>query len=321
MGTLTNELLGDPRFGRVVIITSVTTDNPALGTFDLAKADAVLALQYVGEDPPGGLSLADLAMEAGRGDFAGTFDLAMVDPYHTYDSSMQCLELALGMLRPSGVLLVHDCLPPLEYTAPEFITGNWCGTTFAAFRDLCTANGLCWFTVAADMGIGVAVKGTDPVDVRLPEDAWTQQTHEAYMQRYRADPCSLMQAVDGADARTALELALVGAQAAHVRVAFDGWEDLDERTHRSSDRSWQRLLHENQAMRDEVDHLTAQIRALESELDALQARNYDLQAQVTDLYAHITEMRRPTWQARALLRSAPKAARTRMERRWRPDRP
>ena len=217
LGTLTNELLGDPRFGKVAVITSATTGNPALATIDLARADSVLALQYVGEGQPGGVELADIGEEVEQDHLVGTFDLAMIDPFHTYGSSVECLALALDMLRPAGVLLVHDCVPPPEYTIPRSSPGNWCGTTFAAFRDLCTANELCWFTLGTDMGIGVAVKGTDPVERRVPDDAWTEQTHEEYLARYTTDPCAFMRTVDSGDARTAWSwLSLVRRSATSV---------------------------------------------------------------------------------------------------------
>ena len=256
LGTLTNELLSDPRFGKVAVVTSATTGNPALATIDLARADSVLALQYAGEGQPGGVELADIGEEVEQDHLVGTFDLAMIDPFHTYGSSLECLALALNMLRPAGVLLVHDCLPPPEYTNPALAPGNWCGTTFAAFRDLCTANGLCWFTVGTDFGIGVAVKGTDPIERRVPDDAWTEQTQEEYLTRYTTDPCAFMRAVDSGDARTALELALVGAQAGHLRMSFTGWPDLNERLHQSSDRSRQQVIDETRELRNEVDSLT-----------------------------------------------------------------
>jgi len=317
LGTLTNELLSDPRFGKLAIITSATTGNPALATIDLARADSTLALQYTDGGHQGAVTLKDIGEEVEQDHLLNTFDLAMIDPFHSYESSVECLVLAFNMLRPAGVLLVHDCLPPPEYTHPEFVEGNWCGTTFAAFRDLCTANGLSWFTVATDMGIGVAVKGPDPVERRAREGVWTEQTHDGYLARYMTEPCAFMQAVGGSDARTAVELALVGAQADHLRAPFAGWEHLIDRVHQSSDRSWQGLLEENRGLAAEVDSLTGRVRALGDDLEALDAQNRDLRAQVDQLNAHVVETQRPTWQARALLRSAPRAARTRIANRIR----
>ena len=100
-------------------------------------------------------------------------------------------------------------------------------------------------------------------------------------------------------------------------MSFTGWPDLSERIHESSDRSRQQVLDEARGLRDEVDSLTEQIRVLGDERDALDTLNRDLREQVADLHAHLAEMRRPTWQARALLKSAPRAVRTRLAQRVR----
>lgn len=317
LGTVANQLLSDSRFRTIAIITSPTTGNPALETIDLGLADSALVLQYAAEGPPGRLGLEDIGEAVERSHIAGTFDLAMIDPFHAQESSLECLALALNMLRPAGVLLVHDCLPPPEYTNPTFVPGNWCGTTFAAFRDLCVANGLSWFTLGTDFGIGVAVKGTDPVELRVPDDAWTEQTHEEYLARYTADPCAFMQAVGGGDARAAMDQALGGEAVCHLRMPFPGWPKLRELIQESSDRSRQRLIEDNRGLSYELDSLTEQVRVLEDNLDALTVQNRELGEQVAHLQAHLVEAGRPTWQARALLKSTPRAVRARLVQRVR----
>ncbi len=285
LGTVTNQLLSDSRFRTVVVITAATTGNPALGTLDLTRADRAVTLQYAGEGQPGGLRLEDISKQVKLSHLAGTFDVAMVDPHHTYESSLECLALALNMLRPSGVLLVHDCLPPPEYTSPTFTPGNWCGTTFAAFRDLCVANRLRWFTLGTDFGIGVAVKKGIPVERRVPGDAWTVQSHDEYLARYTTEPCAFMQVVGADDAHAALELALGDESVNQLRMPFPGWPDLRERLHESTDLTHQQLLEENHGLRERV----------------------------AVLQAHLIEAGRPTWQARALLKSTPRAIRARLE--------
>jgi SAM-dependent methyltransferase len=312
LGTVANQLLSDTRFRRVAVITTATTGNPALGTIDFTLADSALILQYAGEGQPGGFQLKDVGEEVTRPHLDGAFDLAMIDPFHTYGSSLECLEMAFGMLRPGGVLLVHDCLPPPEYTKPSFVPGNWCGTTFAAFRDLCVANGLGWFTLGTDFGIGVAVKPQVPVEPRGPDDAWTEHTHDEYVRRYSADPCAFMQAVDAADADAALDLTLGDEAVLHLLMPFPGWPDLRERLQESSDRSRQRLLEDTRGLRDELDSLAEHIRVLRNDLDATNVQNLDLRQQVALLQAHVVETGRPTWQAQALLKSTPRAVRARL---------
>src|SRR6266478_4187614 len=47
-----------------------------------------------------------------------TFGLIFVDPWHTHESSLRDIQLALTLLVPEGMLVVHDCYP----TTPELAT-------------------------------------------------------------------------------------------------------------------------------------------------------------------------------------------------------
>ena len=96
-----------------------------------------------------------------------TFDIALVDPYHTYDISLRDLRTAFRLVRPGGALVVHDCVPPEEAVAgPEFINSSWAGVTYRAFVDFCLGNpAFDYFTIDTDWGCGVIIKSTSPVRV------------------------------------------------------------------------------------------------------------------------------------------------------------
>lgn len=88
------------------------------------------------------------------------YDLIFVDPWHTYQASMEDLEGAWRLLRPGGFMVVHDCNPPDEKIAnPEFQKGDWCGETYRAYIDFLSFRTDAVFdTVDTDYGCGVVRK-------------------------------------------------------------------------------------------------------------------------------------------------------------------
>lgn len=85
------------------------------------------------------------------------FDVVFVDPYHTYAASLRDLVYGLQLVKPNGIVLVHDCFPPNEFSAsPSFISGEWCGLTFAAYLDIVLFNSeFQYFTIDSDYGCGI----------------------------------------------------------------------------------------------------------------------------------------------------------------------
>ncbi len=97
------------------------------------------------------------------------YDIILVDPYHTYRESLLDLRGAMCLLRPGGILVVHDCNPTdPKIASPNFVPGDWCGVTYQAFVDFvlgvrCAA----YCTVDDDYGCGVVFGA----GARVPE-AW-----------------------------------------------------------------------------------------------------------------------------------------------------
>jgi hypothetical protein len=85
------------------------------------------------------------------------YDVIFVDPFHEYLPSILDLRGAMCLLKPDGVLVVHDCCPPNAETAvPNPIRGNWCGVTYKAFIDFVLGSRIAGYvTVNADFGCGV----------------------------------------------------------------------------------------------------------------------------------------------------------------------
>jgi len=89
-----------------------------------------------------------------------SFDVCLVDSWHTYDHSLRDLKYAYELLTDGGALVVHDCLPPsLELASPDFKSGPWVGLSYKAYVDFVLENGLTdYFTVDTDYGCGIIYK-------------------------------------------------------------------------------------------------------------------------------------------------------------------
>jgi hypothetical protein len=115
-----------------------------------------LGTDYRSPDRDIGACLAQLAADG----FA--FDIALVDPWHEYETSWRDLNEAFRLLPEGGSLVVHDCLPPrAEIVAPYYREGlpEWCGVTYQAYVDFVHGrNDLVFYTVDCDYGCGVIRK-------------------------------------------------------------------------------------------------------------------------------------------------------------------
>src|ERR1043165_2010002 len=70
-----------------------------------------------------------------------SYDVVLVDSFHTYDASYRDLVDAVGIITEQGTVVVHDCYPPDEnLIAPEWVVGAWCGVSFIAFIDFLRNN-------------------------------------------------------------------------------------------------------------------------------------------------------------------------------------
>lgn len=88
---------------------------------------------------------------------ASRYDIILVDSFHSYENSLIDLHGATCLLRPGGILVVHDCNPRDPSTVGrDFHDGNWCGLTYQAFLDFVWSvrpSGYC--TVDTDFGCGI----------------------------------------------------------------------------------------------------------------------------------------------------------------------
>ncbi len=320
LGGLASRVIDEYQLRRIAVVTSHTTGNPALGTLDLSATELALVVQTPAPVPgmptgPTSLALAEFQPWHGR------VDLVILDPFHTYDASVDGILSAASLVRPGGLLLVHDCLPPPELISPEFMPGSWCGVTFAAFRDLCAGNGLAWFTVSNDFGIGAARVPAGGITAVPVDDAWTADNHPEYLRRYLDDPYAMMRAVAAHDAMSAIDALMRDQSVDPLLQTFAGWDPALVDIFDSADRTaagWRDTAHENEQLRQEAQRLAdldaEQRRDTAREMEQLRQQVQHLTGLNADQQAMLIETSRPTWQARAMVKSVPRAVRRRLRR-------
>ena len=98
------------------------------------------------------------------------YDVIFVDPWHGYAASLTDLHGAWWLLRPGGVMIVHDCDPEdASAASPEYRPGTWCGVTWRAFIDFVLAAapaGHC--VVDTDHGCGLVFTCPGTIPAGLP---------------------------------------------------------------------------------------------------------------------------------------------------------
>ena len=211
LDSLANALVRSHGLARVASLNTVSTGIATVPNLDLEQIEVYTSLKYVVADHAGQqrwaptATLDDVRRHIDRHRLGRSFDLAIVDPHHTYADSVEGLTVGFGLVRPGGLVLVHDCLPPSDMTSKSYVEGGWSGVTFAAMHDFCEAHGLQWCTVDADLGLGViSVPSDKAFDVEatvivLPDD----EQIESRRRRHACDAFAgmrVVQALDGVEA-------------------------------------------------------------------------------------------------------------------------
>lgn len=147
-------------------LLSPSTSSDITGRPELLRFSTTTTLMYASEMQRNDLPwtrclprLTELIAETRRsGDLRA--DLVFVDPWHTYDDSLESLLFAIDILQPGGHIVVHDCEAyEREWAAasPPALTSTWAGETWRAFVDLTgrLERDWRWWVVDADMGTAV----------------------------------------------------------------------------------------------------------------------------------------------------------------------
>lgn len=147
-----NKFDGASYYDDVVCADKTLAYLPEHSYLDAATTRRLLAIAATA-DLDAILPLPDLlARFAGR-----TFDIVFFDPVHVRPAVDDALRALPALLKPGGVLVVHDCNPLREaMTSPVRTSGHgWMGETYQAFALLRHHNRAQVVTVAEDFGVGL----------------------------------------------------------------------------------------------------------------------------------------------------------------------
>ena len=90
-----------------------------------------------------------------------SIDIVFIDGLHLDYQAKRDIDNSLKFLSEGGVIVLHDCLPPLRECQLEQDAGQgWWGTTWKAFALYrTTREDLTMYTIDTDCGLGVIKKG------------------------------------------------------------------------------------------------------------------------------------------------------------------
>lgn len=116
------------------------------------------------------------------------FDLIFIDGLHRAEQAWRDICNALEHLRPGGIIVVHDCLPPNEHCAIDpfpksmnAVTSQyWQGSTWRAFERYCREGAFDAFVIDADSGMGI-------IDSRQPAGPRPAENPFLVLSNYRGD--------------------------------------------------------------------------------------------------------------------------------------
>jgi SAM-dependent methyltransferase len=90
--------------------------------------------------------------------FNNHFDLIFFDPLHVRPEVDRTIKILCGLLKPGGILVLHDCNPEDEaLTSVSRPRGAWMGETYKAFANFHQHNPKRSLTIDVDYGVGVIV--------------------------------------------------------------------------------------------------------------------------------------------------------------------
>lgn len=195
-----NAMLG--RYKNFISLTTPTTGKAAIKGLNTSQLSRAVFLTYsVQEDSyPRFSEISKIKISENAAEEC--FDIAFIDSWHTYESSMDALALIEPKMIDNSFIFVHDCFPSnLELISENFIPGPWCGVTFAAFRDFAISSGRDWVTVVDDYGLGILGPRNSQTKDSSTEtiDGWQKKTMKEKISAYVEAPISIMRGVQSSD--------------------------------------------------------------------------------------------------------------------------
>ena len=114
------------------------------------------------------------------------FDIVFIDGLHTYEQVKKDINNSLNFLKPTGVILLHDCLPlKIRDQMIPRSHDHWNGDTWKAIVESRTRNDLDTYTCEADHGIGIIFKRNNKQMLKLDNTNFKALKFEDYYNNYK----------------------------------------------------------------------------------------------------------------------------------------
>ncbi len=92
------------------------------------------------------------------------FDLVFIDGLHLSEQVLRDVENSMKVLRPGGVILLHDCNPPTEGAGSRSMcSGVWCGDVWRAWGELSAMFDGFFACADTDLGCGLILPENHPL--------------------------------------------------------------------------------------------------------------------------------------------------------------
>ena len=114
------------------------------------------------------------------------FDVIFLDGLHTYSQTSKDITNSLKYLNPSGVIIVHDCLPKKIWNqiVPRMY-GHWNGDVWKAIVEMRTYEDLDTYTCIADHGLGLILKRKNKNILNLKINDFNKLTFSDYYKKHK----------------------------------------------------------------------------------------------------------------------------------------
>jgi len=138
----------------------------------------------IGVDPKSGGTIRKTSDDFFKGNKL-FFDIIFIDGLHIYEQVKKDINNALNFLKPSGVILLHDCLPlKIRDQMVPRSHDHWNGDTWKAIVEARTRNDLDTYTCEADHGIGIIFKRDNKQILKLDNTNFKSLKFKDYYYNY-----------------------------------------------------------------------------------------------------------------------------------------
>ena len=175
-----------PEFPTLATITTSTTGTPAVAGINPSLVKTFYSFKYtteVGTQEFESLKEVDLKTQ----EFHSFFDLLFLDSWHTYEDSLEILEIGMRIAKPNSIILVHDCLAISSSLSSTYVPGAWSGVTCFVFKEFAKTMNREWFVLDSDHGLGVLGPETrkklpliDSVNLELLKESESESLKQFY---------------------------------------------------------------------------------------------------------------------------------------------